>query len=246
MQPDYPAAHSMDTHWFAVDSAGHIGFFETGEPGPVPVDAQADEDAHEWLKHLFFAAPAMLLLNARSKDAVHAHELFEESSRRGGFGYSINSSLCMLLRSKQYVSEVGKGVQVGPDVVTPEGTVYPVYVSEIDEQAYRAIHETGTCVGCVGLWGLDENRGERLGIYHFAAEDYRHGPYVRIGVPDKPLLISQLPAQVQSLIAACPLPIRFDKEPSVQPLELVPCSTWGGGEYLASDMKTIRPMPEHK
>jgi hypothetical protein len=34
--PDYPAAHSMDTTWFAVDAAGNVGLFDTGEPGHAP------------------------------------------------------------------------------------------------------------------------------------------------------------------------------------------------------------------
>jgi len=35
-QDDYPAAHSMDQTWFAVDQAGHVGVFFTGEDGPLP------------------------------------------------------------------------------------------------------------------------------------------------------------------------------------------------------------------
>ena len=33
---DYPAAHSMDTTWFAVDGKGHVGCFHTGRDGVVP------------------------------------------------------------------------------------------------------------------------------------------------------------------------------------------------------------------
>ena len=33
---DFPAAHSMDTTWFAVDAEGHIGMFNSGEGGAVP------------------------------------------------------------------------------------------------------------------------------------------------------------------------------------------------------------------
>ena len=36
---DCPAAHSMDTIWFAVDADGNIGVFDTGEAGAVPTDA---------------------------------------------------------------------------------------------------------------------------------------------------------------------------------------------------------------
>ncbi|MEQ8819334.1 MAG: hypothetical protein RLY93_03760 [Sumerlaeia bacterium] len=45
--PDYPAAHSMDTEWFAVDDDGFIAVFDTGEDGFAPEDApntEADGD----------------------------------------------------------------------------------------------------------------------------------------------------------------------------------------------------------
>src|SRR5262245_40565681 len=42
---DFPAAHSMDTTWFAVDRDGHVGVFDSGEPGAAPsgVDTFNDE-----------------------------------------------------------------------------------------------------------------------------------------------------------------------------------------------------------
>lgn len=36
MNADYPAAHSMDTTWFAVDGAGQVAVFMTGETGHLP------------------------------------------------------------------------------------------------------------------------------------------------------------------------------------------------------------------
>lgn len=36
MGPDFPAAHSMDSAWFAVDRDGHVAFFRTGEMGLLP------------------------------------------------------------------------------------------------------------------------------------------------------------------------------------------------------------------
>lgn len=49
---DYPAAHSMDTSWFAIDEAGRVAVFNSGEDGAVPIDAislggasESDRDA---------------------------------------------------------------------------------------------------------------------------------------------------------------------------------------------------------
>ena len=39
MDADFPAAHSMDTSWYAVDREGHVAYFWSGEAGAVPVVA---------------------------------------------------------------------------------------------------------------------------------------------------------------------------------------------------------------
>jgi hypothetical protein len=39
MGEDFPAAHSMDTQWFAVDRDGQVAFFVTGEAGSMPLTA---------------------------------------------------------------------------------------------------------------------------------------------------------------------------------------------------------------
>jgi hypothetical protein len=36
MNEDFPAAHSMDTRWYAADGAGHLGIFDSGENGHIP------------------------------------------------------------------------------------------------------------------------------------------------------------------------------------------------------------------
>ncbi len=38
METDYPAAHSMDTEWFAVDAEGFLAIMSSGEDGPLPTD----------------------------------------------------------------------------------------------------------------------------------------------------------------------------------------------------------------
>ena len=38
LSDDYPAAHSMDTTWYAVDLDGHVAVFETGENGHAPIE----------------------------------------------------------------------------------------------------------------------------------------------------------------------------------------------------------------
>src|SRR5262245_3578070 len=47
MDMDFPAAHSMDTLWFAVDRDGHIAAFHSGEAGAVPLDAFSGDEVYE-------------------------------------------------------------------------------------------------------------------------------------------------------------------------------------------------------
>src|SRR5262245_52320304 len=45
---DFPAAHSMDTNWFAVDRDGHVAMFDSGKLGAVPTeltDSVGQEDS---------------------------------------------------------------------------------------------------------------------------------------------------------------------------------------------------------
>src|SRR5262245_31270524 len=48
---DYPAAHSMDTIWFAVDGAGHVAIFESDEEGHVPQGEENDVRSQMWQLH---------------------------------------------------------------------------------------------------------------------------------------------------------------------------------------------------
>jgi hypothetical protein len=43
MSDDFPAAHSMDTIWFAVDGVGHVALFSTGEDGHAPPNTRQDD-----------------------------------------------------------------------------------------------------------------------------------------------------------------------------------------------------------
>jgi hypothetical protein len=61
MDADFPAAHSMDTRWFAIDAEGHIGYFISLEAGAVPKLARGgdsnDDRAFEALDQLTGLAP---------------------------------------------------------------------------------------------------------------------------------------------------------------------------------------------
>lgn len=47
MQNDYPAAHSMDTEWFAIDKDGFVALMTSEETGPVPIEVYQHLDQGE-------------------------------------------------------------------------------------------------------------------------------------------------------------------------------------------------------
>jgi hypothetical protein len=54
MDTDFPAAHSMDTEWFAVDRDGHVASFWTGLEGPMPTGSgEEDIDYRQFSSRLF-------------------------------------------------------------------------------------------------------------------------------------------------------------------------------------------------
>src|SRR5215831_3452120 len=45
MDTDFPAAHSMDVEWFAVDAQGSVAVFQTGEDGHQLLNSYGDQGA---------------------------------------------------------------------------------------------------------------------------------------------------------------------------------------------------------
>jgi hypothetical protein len=55
MDTDFPAAHSMDTEWFAVDRDGRVAAFWTGLEGPLPTDSgEEDLDWRNFSHGMFY------------------------------------------------------------------------------------------------------------------------------------------------------------------------------------------------
>src|SRR4051794_26355762 len=85
MEPEaeYPAAHSMDTGWFAVDRDGHVAYFYSREAGAVPAEARREEPTatlHE-LEALVSPTEPIYELQGRSgvrEDKAHHISLFPD------------------------------------------------------------------------------------------------------------------------------------------------------------------------
>lgn len=76
--------------------------------------------------------------------------------------------------------------------------------------------------------------------YEHNAENWAAGPYVQAHAPARPVTIDRVPEALRPGIV--PLPVRFAEAQPVQPVEHVPCTSWGP-VWLSSDGKELRPFP---
>jgi len=88
--PDYPAAHSMDCVWYAVDANGAVGIFSSGEAGPVPRSATQRE--HGDIPRLI-----RILGGECDDDDFDLQEAFQSAGDRGLYVYEVVSWECDFL-----------------------------------------------------------------------------------------------------------------------------------------------------
>jgi hypothetical protein len=230
---DFPAAHSMDTTWFAVDRDGHVAVFETGESGAVPTAAYLGEDYGEVEDALRSALPrgrAVFHFESR-KEAGPSH--LAPSEAEGPW------SILLFVRDASEVRDLLEASDVDEVLAT---TGVGLVAWNIDQSVLRAIHDRGACLGCF-LYYADEEKPNlaELGLFQY---DEPHGgwasAYPLSCVPQSPVHVDALPRAV--LTKMIRYDGRFAETLRLQPAELWRCESWVAG-WLALDGKTVRPFP---
>jgi hypothetical protein len=217
---DFPAAHSMDTTWFAVDRDGHVAAFESGEAGAVPTEAYLDDldDALDQLE----ASPEI--------------EAIVEVRRGQHVDYCLGT-LVMLL---------GDGVRP-PEGAVPVTTSHGRgWRATLHDDRCKAMHARGECAGCANASFVDDELpdvGRRgLFVYDHDANNGNAiaGSYSRTSSPLRPATATSLPPAVTARA------VRFDGSfadtASIQPVEHWPSDAWGAS-FLASDGRTVAAIP---
>jgi hypothetical protein len=157
---DFPAAHSMDTGWFAIDADGNIGVFDSGEGGAVP-------ETH----YLPF-------VEAQEQDPIYLNNIFYEWAKRSNDGIIDHGST-----SKQILQSLG--VDLSELESTSKGNLGSRFLrSSVDNQEapiksaqYPDIH-----------WLLFPNGDELRMLKILKNDNWRSGDYV-IRFAGQPLMI---------------------------------------------------------
>jgi hypothetical protein len=242
MDADFPAAHSMDTTWFAVDRDGHVACFDSGESGAVPSRAFAGDEGYELrqrLGQLLPAGQAAFDLAGRQTPGR------EREGQEHAHGHGLNYPVLMFLRSLDTVQEA---LDSGQAVQAPCAEGVAVTFQRLPAELGRQIHEADACLGCFFLFARINVEGfepasHGLFEYSHLTENWISGPYGRIARPLKPLHVDQLPPDVRELVKK----MRFDglsfaQSAHVQPMEHTDCVSWEAA-YLDVTGKKVRPVP---
>jgi hypothetical protein len=241
---DFPAAHSMDTTWFAVDRDGHVASFDSGEAGAVPTGAFAGNEAYALRERLARFLPrgeAAYDLAGRQIPGTEGKPVWH----RAAGGRELDYPALLFLKSLDPVQEAlasGQAVQVTC------GDSFAVRFQHLPAELGKRIHDAGACEMCFYLFREVEREDPgpaRLGFFEYEhlTENWISGPYGRIARPLKPLHVDQLPPDLRARVKR----LRFDnlsfvQTTHIQPVEHAECDSWEGA-YLDVTGKKVRPIP---
>jgi hypothetical protein len=261
MDADFPAAHSMDTDWFAVDRYGFVATFSSGEAGAVP-SGVAPDSHYQLLDDLKAAVTPVdpvydldALIGPDGGAEGHHIRVPEPGSRGGALAFADYLSrllaarpepgtgpvLMFLSSTDPVLAEIAQGLAR----TVPSRPAIAVLFNDLPVATARRVHAAGACLGCFRDYEYDQLPSQ-LGLYRYDHPDelYIPEPYRRHGRPLQLLHVDQLPAALRDTLMRVRFDaIGFDDEESIQPIEHFPCATWNSAAYLPTGRRIIRPIP---
>jgi hypothetical protein len=224
---DYPAAHSMDTHWFAVDKDGHVGYFDTSENGCMPKSVTYYQA--ELLDPLELRDPTEALYD-RDATVYEDSDHVPDSAPTKQHGRVLRGTVFLDdLDAVQPWLKDGKATQV------PATRGFAVQFQPYTKPQRKKLHKADACRGCTGRYHWPKSYDRELdpvalGLFSYELEEtWGPGPYLRRPtVPKKPIKVSQLPKSLQTFARQVRFPkLRFADTTVLQPADHTKCQGWG-------------------
>ena len=205
MKRDYPAAHSMDTTWYAIDQQGQVASFDTGEAGCVPTSC-GDTEALDLIETLMSVPPGSgvelyvddLVKEADGKILMNTHDGWEERSLE-----QLNIIYCVLvwLKDDSMLRDVDPKNASEFHRAPVETDVF-AYADSPRRKDLRAFVQQGVLNRA---WVNFLVEPSRFGLYEFehgaAFDNWISGPYVKTSNPVSAMDLSKLPIEIREDIA---------------------------------------------
>lgn len=229
---DFPAAHSMDTDWFAVDRDGRVALFDSGENGAV-ADGSARLDHGLSLDQFAPHAPGSVAVD--DVDGLYAtaspgHE-FEYPRGQG--------RLVTFVRSLDAVAD---SLASGDAVALAGGKRPAVAWVREGRDALDRLHRARECRRCLLVEHAARTSDGRepgdVGVYRYAhAPDAgTPQPYTRVQRPSRPLHLDALPAPLRAKVGAVRFAdVSFEADARVQPFEHAPSHAYKASGWCGTD-----------
>ncbi|MDR1737407.1 MAG: hypothetical protein LBR66_01115 [Candidatus Symbiothrix sp.] len=253
---DFPAGHSMDTDWFAIDKDGNIGFFDSGQEGAVPIQIPSQTMNYEFLsmytkqiskslKQLFLCEETVQYIVSKCNT-----DIFDEIEKDK---YAVDGCVLLLNEGKKWEDlELDEHYAKGKDefalLLSP---TIPLYLlsdaNEVNKQLIKAIKNNIIAKACDFrlFWDEEYERKDSIGLHDLGGFLYNHDdydgsmyPYKRVSIPRFPLNISQFDESNTDNLPYFKN-ISFKDKKFIQPMEYVDCQNYigvnGYGEWTIDD-----------
>ncbi|MFO7566009.1 MAG: hypothetical protein R6X02_25420 [Enhygromyxa sp.] len=223
---DLPAAHSMDTEWFAIDGHGHVAVFDSGEAGGVPHAHFGAWHAQSIWEELL---EEMLAAAAPGQLRFVADGIFEPSNdffaQPDGLAEAHAWPLSTLFELDRPREQSWLDARLDSAYLLG-GPTPLVYARECVPEVLASAWDE---LGIVRVQLSPELTPARFGLYAYEALDYSGGPYERIAAPmGARLRVESLATGVRRRLGQVRLAgVDFRERVAIQPFEHLPSSIWG-------------------
>jgi len=242
---DFPAGHSMDTNWFAVDKDGNVAVFDTGQEGVVPIQYAKGIHIFDFLenftKRIANGLHELLLCNEQVDSIIDKccadaiNKVINEKTEYGAyfegfFQLSAGSSwedlnLNDVLKNSKHTFIIR---------FSHQKQLYFVFdIKEIENEFLAAIEKGIIIKGKYALlYEYEEDERFKylsqkdLGLIKYEADMSPRNPYERKVIPDNILHVSQLSAEASKKLLTFN-DFSFREMPYIQPLEFTSCEGYG-------------------
>ncbi|MBR0500906.1 MAG: hypothetical protein IJJ72_07930 [Bacteroidales bacterium] len=217
---EYPATHSMDTSWFAIDEAGNVAVINFDENGPVPENAPSDVSIEEATfgntLRIFDGEGTTALNEEQITDILSKTNLEFDIKDLWGYVF-IKTSVMESSHVKQEFSELDDDFS-DFCVVSEADYLFLLSIHRGTQEDFFRLVDEGIIVGVLpceieeDVFNISETAAKNLPMFFYQGGS--DGKMERKNIPEHPFKESQLNDQQRE--KALRLPVCFDKEESFQ------------------------------